>query len=764
MLLPLALGLGFYTCFRPTTFAMIRKILSIGFFVGLGFFWAAMWAHWRMADALPYEWEGRDIELIGVIAELPHITARNVRFRFDVEQVFTPGARVPAGILLSWYKLRGKEGSDTVFPRVAVGERWQLTVRLKRPRGNANPHGFDFEAKSIERNLRAIGYVRASENNARLDEWVNRPSYLIEHVRQQIRTRFTHVLADRSYAGVLITLAVGDQRSIPREQWQVFTRTGTNHLMAISGLHITMVAGLVFGFVYWLWCRSSHLISLLPARKIAVAAGLLAALCYALLAGFAVPTRRAFLMLMIIAIALWSDRRVSLPAVLVCALVIVVVLDPWAVIAAGFWLSFGAIALIALVTFGRIGKLGAITGWIRVQWVITLGLSPLLLIMFQQVSLVAPLANAIAIPLVSLAVVPLTLLAIVPWLDFLLLLAHEILSAGMIVLQWFSEMSQVVWQQPAPPLWAVMVSIAGIVWLFLPGGPGLGVFSGFPARWLGVVALLPLFVVSPPKPATGELWLAVLDVGQGLAVVARTEHHTLLYDTGPGFGETDSGARIIAPFLRGEGIRHLDLMMVSHADSDHSGGALSVLAAIPVNTVLSSMNSDHPIPQAATHSRQCHAGDSWQWDDVHFELLHPLAQSYQRDKRKTNDASCVLKITTRHGSVLLPADIEKNSERALLDRAHQQLSSTVLIAPHHGSKTSSTQAFVNQVNPRLTIFTVGYRNHFGHPREEVIKRYRDLGSQVMRSDRDGAVLLKFQDDGIAIDSWREINRRYWHDR
>ncbi|SFI85339.1 DNA internalization-related competence protein ComEC/Rec2 [Nitrosomonas sp. Nm34] len=766
-LFPAAAGLFFYAYCYPNTFPAFRKISSVSLFFGLGFFWAAMFAHWRVADALPHEWEGRDIELIGVIAELPQIMDRSVRFRFDVERVLTAEATVPAHILLTWYKMDGKYDAiqSATLPEIHAGERWQLTVRLKRPHGHANPHGSDFEAKAIERNIRAIGYIRKSADNVHLDAWVNHPQYLIEQVRQQIRTRFSQNLTDHAYAGIQIALAIGDQQAIPQEQWQIFTRTGTNHLMSISGLHVTMVSGMVFGVIYWLWRRSLRLSYWLPARKMAVAAGVLAALCYALLAGFSVPTRRTFVMLAIIAMALWSDRRVSMPAVLVGALWIVVVFDPWAVISPGFWLSFGAIALITLVTFGRIGKAGAIISWARVQWVITLGLSPLLLVLFQQVSLIAPIANAIAIPLVSLVIVPLTLLAVVPFFDFLLLPAHEILSAGMQLLKWLSESPQAVWQQPAPSLWALVTGMAGILWLFLPGGSGIGIFSGFPARWLGMVALLPLFMVTPPKPATGELWLTMLDVGQGLAVVARTEHHTLLYDTGPNYGETDSGARIIVPFLRGEGIRQLDLMLVSHADSDHSGGALSVLAAIPVTSLLSSLNSDHPIQQAARNSQPCHAGDSWQWDDVHFEVLHPhsLAQSDHLAKRKTNETSCVLKITTRHGSVLLPADIEKDTEQSLLARASRQLSATVLIAPHHGSKTSSTEAFIRQVNPWLTLFSVGYRNHFGHPNEQVVERYRNLGSQMMRSDRDGAVLLQFKDNGITVASWREMNERYWHD-
>jgi competence protein ComEC len=269
-----------------------------------------------------------------------------------------------------------------------------------------------------------------------------------------------------------------------------------------------------------------------------------------------------------------------------------------------------------------------------------------------------------------------------------------------------------------------------------------------------------MFVVQPPKPEAGELWITVLDVGQGLAVVARTRYHALLFDTGPRFGQTDSGARIIVPFLRGEGIRQLDALIVSHADMDHSGGALSVLAAMPVSTLLSSLDNRHPIPQAATHSMQCRAGQSWQWDGVDFELLHPVAV-YEHTQNKTNANSCVLRITSAHGSVLLPSDIGGKDESALLARAGNKLPATVLIAPHHGSDTSSTIAFIQKVNPALTIFTVGYRNRYDHPREAVVARYRNLGSQQLRSDVDGAILLRFADHGWFVDSWRGIHRRYW---
>ncbi|WP_025040829.1 DNA internalization-related competence protein ComEC/Rec2 [Nitrosospira briensis] len=745
-------------------FTAVGKVLFAAIFLSAGFFWAAAFAQSRLVDALPHEWEGRDIQLIGVVAELPQDNENSVRFAFEVERVLTEEAIVPARISLAWYEERGKQVviSETAPPQVNAGERWRITVRLRRPHGSVNPHGFDFEQWALERDLRATGYVRKNDENMRLDEMVDRPAYRIERLRQDIRQRFIQVLPDHAYTGVLVALAVGDQRAIPREQWQVFTRTGVNHLMSISGLHVTMVSGLIFALVYWLWRRNHHLTLWLPARKAAAVAGLAAALGYALLAGFAVPAQRTVYMLGVVAIALWLGRFTSATAVLAWALLAVILLDPLAVLSAGFWLSFGAIAVIMLISAGRIGRIHWLSNWARVQWAITLGLIPLLLAMFQQISLVSPIANAIAIPLVSLVVVPLTLLATFPPLDFMLLPAHWVLSGCMEAMRWMSDVPQAVWSQHAPPTWAVAAGVAGIFWMLLPGR--LGLATGFPARWLGMIALLPLFLVLPPKPASGELWLTVLDVGQGLAVVARTENHALLYDTGPGFSaEADSGSRTIVPFLRGEGIKQLDGMIVTHADTDHSGGALSVLEAVPVEWLVSSLRDDHPIQRAASSGYRCRAGQSWQWDGIRFDMLHPLEQNYSEPKPKTNALSCVLKITTAHGSVLLPADIEKKSEYQLLARDGDALSSTVLIAPHHGSKTSSTEGFIRQVNPRLVIFTVGYRNRFGHPRDEVVERYRSLGSRLLRSDADGAILLRFADKDFAVETSRMLRRRYWQD-
>lgn len=763
-LLPVAIFI--FLLFRcPITLpAVIGRTLPAILFLAGGFFWAAAFAQWRLADALPREWEGRDIQLIGVVAELPQASESGVRFAFDVEQVLTREAVVPERISLAWYKEGGRSTSDeAAAPQINAGERWQLTARLKRPHGTLNPHGFDFEQWALERNIRASGYVRKGDQNLRLDGMVNRPAYQVERLREEIRERFLAILPDHAYAGILVALAVGDQRAIPREQWQILTRTGVNHLMSISGLHVTMVSGLIFSLVYGLW-RRSVLTLRIPARKAAAVAGVASALGYALLAGFAVPAQRTVYMLAAIAVALWLGRSISMTAVLAWALLAVVVVDPWSVLSPGFWLSFGAIAVILLVTAGRIGRTHWLSGWTRVQWAITLGLIPLLLAMFQQVSLVSPFANAIAIPLVSLVVVPFTLLATLPLLDFMLLPAHWVLSGCMQLMQWMSDVPQGVWSQHAPPPWAVVAGMAGVCWMLLPGRLGPGLPTGFPARWLGAVALLPIFLIPPPNPSPGELSLTVLDVGQGLAVVARTQNHTLLFDTGPGFNlDADSGNRTIVPFLRGEGVKRVDVMIVTHADMDHSGGALSVLQAVPVDWLVSSLKEDHPIQLAAASAYQCRAGESWQWDDVRFEMLHPPEQSYSNSKLKTNALSCVMKITTSHGSVLLPADIEKRSEYQLVEHVGDGLASTVLVAPHHGSKTSSTDEFVSRVNPRLVIFTVGYRNRFGHPKNDVVERYQSIGSRVLRSDTDGAVSLRFAKNEVTVETARSLRRRYWHD-
>ena len=714
-----------------------------------GFFWAAGFAHLRMADALPFEWEGRDVELVGVIATLPQPYERSVRFDLNVEEVLTPDARVPRRAALAWW---GRAGE---LPDVHAGERWRLTLRMKRPHGTSNPHGFDYEAWLIERGVRANGYVRPRTSPQRLDALVNRPAYWVEAIRERVRTRILHALSGRAYGGVIAALVMGDQRAITAEQWQTFTRTGVNHLMSISGLHVTMVAGVLYALVLASWRRSAALTLRLPAAKAAAAGGVAGAFLYTLLAGFAVPAQRTLFMIGVVAIALWFGAMSSPSLVLAVALLTVLLLDPWAVSSPGFWLSFGAVGAIFLVTTNRIAQVGWLEGWVRTQAAVTVALMPLLLGLFQQVSLISPVANAFAIPVISLVVVPLALVGALMPFDFVLLIAHGVMAVTMWLLEGFSALPDAVWEQHAPPAWTVAAGVLGASWLLLP--------RGVPARWLGAVACLPLLFVLPPRLQHGELRVAVLDVGQGLAVAFQTERHALLYDAGPAFGTaTDSGNRIIVPYLRAAGVQRLNGLVVSHDDTDHSGGAASVLQGLPVDWLLSSLPDMDPLPLIADHAVRCRAGQSWEWDGVRFDILHPSAPSYDA-RVKSNDRGCVLKVTAPGGSILVPGDIERVSEERLVWEG-SPLEADILVAPHHGSRTSSTAAFVEAVRPKSVVFAVGYRNRFGHPHPDVIERWTATDARILRTDRDGAVLVTVAPNApIRVDRNRALYRRYWLD-
>jgi competence protein ComEC len=735
---------------KSLTQRLLRNLLILLLAAGAGFYHAAWRAEQRLAISLPADCQGRDIQIEGVVAELPHQHARGQRFVFDVEHTLTPQVSVPDHIYLSTY-------ANDKFPppQLQAGERWQLTVRLKQPHGTANPHGFDFEVWMLERNLRAVGYIHNKGDNQLLTATVNGFGYQIQRGRAAVRERLTRTLGDAPYAGVIIALAVGDQQSIPASQWQVFTRTGVNHLMSISGLHITMLASLGFALVYGLWRRSPRLTLWLPARKAAVTFALLVAAGYALLAGFGVPAQRTLYMVGAVAAALWFNRNYSLGQLLSFALLAVLIPDPWAVLSPGFWLSFGAVFLILLVTAHRLGKIHWLIQYGKVQWAMTIGLTPLLLALFQQVSLVSPLANVFAIPLVSLIVVPLTLLGAVFPLEFPLWLAHFTLSLTMAGLEWLNALPQAVWTQHAPPPWSIPLAIFGAIWVLLP--------RGFPARWIGLILILPLFFSPRPRLEPGTLALTVFDVGQGLSVVAQTRNHALLYDTGPDFsGEADSGNRILVPALRGMGISHLDNLILSHDDIDHTGGTASLLESLPVEQIITSVAPDRAWLADARKITPCADGQRWNWEGVTFEMLHPAADQRAGDSDPhDNDKSCVLRISTGRQQILLVGDMESGTEQRLLERHPDKLKTTLLVVPHHGSKTSSGESFVAASHPEYAIFTVGYRNRFGHPRPEIWQRYIATGAKLLRTDESGAILVRMNGQNIEVETERQKHARYW---
>ena len=728
----------------------LSKLLAIVACFALGFAWADWRAEIRLADHLATEWEGRDIELVGTVAALPQDFSNGTRFEFAVETTLTATAVVPQRIMLSWYQGRR---DDEQFERLAVrpGERWRLMVRLKQPHGNANPNGFDYEAWLLERNIRATGYIRPNPAQ-RLSDMVWQPEYVIERLRHAIRTKFFETLPPDRYpwAGILVALAVGDQKAIEGDLWSVFNRTGTTHLMSISGLHVTMVAALLGWLVSFGWRRVPSLALRLPAQKAGVLAACLAALFYALLAGFAVPAQRTLYMLLVAAMALLSGRIVAPSRTLALALLVVLLIDPWAVLAAGFWLSFGAVGALLYVGSARLDERRSwqqtLRAWGSVQWVATLASLPVLLLVFQQFSLVSPLANALAIPVISFIVTPLALLgAIIPWRP-ILALAHWVMDGLMLFLEWCAVWP--VWQAPAPPLWAAVVASVGVLICLLP--------RRVPGRLLGTALLLPAIFWPVDQPLFGEVRVTVLDVGQGLAAVIRTREHILIFDPGPLYSaESDAGQRVVVPYLRALGIDKVDVMMVTHRDSDHAGGTDSVLAALPVAKVYSSLG------EAA--SEPCRYGQRWLWDGVLFEVLHPLSEDYVAN-RKSNNLSCVLRIEAGGRRMLLTSDIEARDEAALLQRDPEKLPAEVLLMPHHGSRTSSTPAFIAAVGAQDVVTPVGYRNRFGHPKADVVERYEASKAKIWRTDRDGALTVQLDAAGVSVASWRQERARYWQGR
>ncbi len=731
---------------------------AFAFAIALGFFWAALLAQWRMADWLAPSLEGRDLRVAGVVSSLPALSERAVRFELEVEGA-EGDVRLPRKILLSWYRTplaaQLAEEEAAVLPDMPhAGERWLFTVRLRRPHGNVNPHGFDYEAWLLERGIGATGYVRSS-GGQRLLGFRNSPRDWVEQARESVRDRFLARLGATPAAGILAALAVGDQRAIAGEEWELFRRTGVTHLMSISGLHVTLVSGLLAWLVAFLWRRWPALCLRLPARKAAALAAIGGAFGYALLAGFAVPAQRTFYMVTVVALALWAGRIASPMRVLALALALVCALDPWAPLAAGFWLSFGAVALIFHVAAGWTRRAARgipdLAEWGRIQWAITIGLAPAALLLFGQVSVAGPLANAVAIPVVSAVVTPIALLAALLPLELPLHAAAWLIEWLLQFLEFCASLPGALWQQHVPPAWAVALALAGVAWLLAP--------RGLPWRACGLALMAPAFVLVPAGPKAGEAWITALDVGHGLAVLVRTASRVLLYDAGPALGaEADSGGRVVLPVLQAAGLSRLDALVLSHEDLDHIGGALTVLESIEVAALFSSLPAAHPLNALAPARRRCVAGSAWEWDGVRFEFLHPDAA--QPPSARRNDASCVLRIASEGGAMLLTGDIERGAESSLLEKP-LLLGSDVLLVPHHGSRTSSTAEFIAAVSPRWALVPAGYRNRFGHPDARVLARYRASGAQVLRTDADGAIRVALTREAIAVEGERARAARYW---
>jgi len=728
--------------------------------------------------------EGRTLQVVGVVANLPQRMEDSARFRFEVESARdSDGALVqlPPQLLLGWYGNRLNGSDDKVQPPPAdlrPGDRWQLAVRLKAPHGHINPHGFDYELWLWEQGLQATGYVRNGAKDVP-PQWLGQTwTHPVERLRQRVRSSIDAHVADRAVAGIVSALLVGDQAAIERADWDVFRATGVAHLMAISGLHITGLAWLAALCVGWLWRRSDVWSprkpwSLwLPAPIAASACAAMVALAYAVFTGWGVPAQRTVWMLGVVTLLRVYGLRWPWVQVWLSVCAVVLALDPWALMQAGFWLSFVAVG----VLFASGSHAPATTLWVaaqrmwREQWLMSVCLAPLTLLLFHQVSVVGLFANLLAVPWVTLVVTPLCLLGLV--LPFAWNMAAEALQWLVWVLKACAGVSWAQWSAPAAPLWAGGAALVGMgVWAMrVPMW----------LRWFGVALVLPVLSWQTPRPAHGTFELVAADMGQGHAVLVRTATHSLLYDTGPRYSaETDAGQRVLVPLLRAWGER-LDRIVISHQDSDHSGGAPAVMAMQPQANVLTSIPPEHPLQQLGAMQR-CERGQSWTWDGVQFEVLHPSPADYTR-KLKPNALSCVLRVTASHlqatstsdvalhpthalqykdraVSALLAGDIEAGQEQDLL-QSGQALQADWLLVPHHGSATSSTQTFLDAVQPRVAIVQAGYRNRFGHPRPDVLKRYSDLGVLVVQTPRCGASTWRSEQPNL-VQCERNQRQRYW---
>ena len=746
----------------------VGTVLAIVGALAAGFAVTGWQAAIRLDEALAPELEGADLVVTGVVASLPQQGPSGLRFRLELDgdSRHRDGAVLPQRIALGWYNGFHEDVALSQPQReLRAGQRWRFAVRLRRPHGNLNPHGFDYELQLFEQGLRATGYVRDAPAPQLLGEGAGFP---VERLRQRVRDAIYAQVADRRAAGVLAALAVGDQAAIEREDWDLFRNTGVAHLMSISGLHVTMFAWLAGLVVAALWRRNARATLALPAPVAARWGGLLAATAYAFFSGWGVPSQRTVWMLATVTLLQGAGVRWPWLLVLLAAAAVVTALDPWALTQAGFWLSFMAVGLLMAsspATEAAPGGPVAPPGWhgwprrafahiradLRTQVIATLGLTPLTLVFFQQVSIVGFLANLVAIPVVTLIVTPLALLgaAVAP----LWSLGGSVVQALDAFLARLAAIPGAVWVVPAAPAWAQLAGLEAAALLVLP--------LPWRARLLALPLALALLLPPRTLPAEGAFDLVAADVGQGMAVLVRTRSQELLFDAGPQYSrESDAGQRVLVPLLRARGDEHLDLLVLSHRDLDHVGGAKTVLGALTVDTLSSSLEAGHPILAAAKRTSRCEAGQRWTWDGVDFVVLRPLAGDYERTL-KSNAMSCVVRVSGGGRSALLTGDVEREQEALLVAEYGSGLQSDVLIAPHHGSRTSSSGLFLDAVAPRIAVFQAGYRNRFGHPAADVLQRYRERGIAIVASPACGA--WQWPAAGPPTGSCeRDVARHYWH--
>jgi competence protein ComEC len=645
---------------------------------------------------------------------------------------------------VAWY------GAPAHTPQAC--SRWQLRLRLKRPRGLINPGGFDSERSALEQRIVAVGYVRNQVPPRRID----RAGWCVDRLRAHVSAAIAARVTNPHDARLLQALAVGDTRALDDRDWDVARANGISHLLAISGFHVGVAA--LFGAwlvyaVWWLWPR----LALRVPRQIAQAvAALLTATAYGALAGFGLPTERTLLMIAVVALARCSRRSAGGVSSLALALIVILAWDPLAVLSAGFWLSFAGVAFLMLglsrprTVMGHVRALGS------AQLLMTVALLPLTVWFFGQASLLGALSNLVAVPWVSLLVVPLTLLGTLLlgiWpaaAGWMWQLAAGLMHMLWTLLETMAHWPGAYWYLPHVELCALLLALLGALWLFLP--------RGVPARWLGALLFLPQLWPRTDLPPPGGFRALAIDVGQGLSVLVRTRHHAMVYDFGAKYPSGfDLGRAAVLPALHALGVRRLDLLMISHGDNDHAGGAPAVAAAFPHAPRFGGE------PQRGHLSMTpCHRGQSWSWDGVTLRVLSPSGPDGQT--RYGNDRSCVLLVSGRGGRLLLTGDISDRIEPRVA-AAVGRGPPLVLLVPHHGSKTSSSPGFIAALHPRMAIVSAGWLNRFGHPAPTIVARYAAAGVPLLNTATSGAIRVRFPADAPprVSDRWRWHHRPYWRE-
>lgn len=747
---------------------LVRR-LAIGLLAALvGFCWHLAWARQHLEERLPEILEGRTLEVEGVVVGLPERSSIAQQFQFQILR--SPSGFFPRKVILNYY------GDATVLP----GQNWRFAVRLNRPHGFANPGGFDYEGWLFQQGVNARGYVRDSASNELLTAF-NAEDYRlsaiwIHRLRYTLRSRLEGLGGDAQYLGLLIALVLGDRAAIAQSDWALFSATGSNHLFVISGLHI----GLISGFCYLLALQAGHVTrigSLVPAQKFAAFIALNAALFYALLAGFTLPTQRAFIMTAVLICGLFWNTRYLISFRLLLALTVVLALNPLAIIGSGFWLSFVAVA--ALLAFaGESLPTRAVdlaesslferlrTGFIHVlrpQIIVLLSLALPLVFFTGQFSLLSPLVNVVAIPVVGFLIVPLCFTALVlsyvhdATATVVLQAAHGCISLLMKLIEALANWGAAVFQLEFPQLGALpFISLFfAVMLLLLP--------RSVCRRILIVPLLLPLVPFSksidPASAAESSLRVHIIDVGQGLAVVVQTSKHALLFDSGAQLSpDFNLGSAVVIPALRALGVTRLDAVVISHGDNDHAGGLSGIRQHMEIDTLIG--NGERL--DAGMDVVLCHSLQEWNWDGVTFRFLHTGV-----DFDDANNNSCVLQVRDGSAAVLLPGDIEREAEARLVVCYGDELASTVLLAPHHGSLSSSSYALIKKVRPDYVVFSSGYYNSFGHPHERVMARYGEFDSLALTTSQTGMISFDFDrkisgiGDARQPDLYREQNTRYW---